>query len=211
MAYGSFVYGQHLYKGVVADVDPPLTTEDYFVERPNWEYGVDVSYFMRTAVRQSRKLVESRKPLRGTFARTERFSVTLKGDDAQDFEHFIEEKHAGIFYIPIFTEPSHPSGSGSLIGLSQFTVTDDLDQFYNLNELTQFVMLIDLLDQVITEVIPYASNTDTDILLDANIAGAFQKETTVVFPCMVAYLSKVSIADRTDDTIEIEMTYKEKF
>jgi hypothetical protein len=215
VAYGSYTYGEHAYKGVPADPDPPLATTEYFVERPNWAYGVDVTYFMRTAVRQSRKYKETRRPLRRKFHRSERFSVTLKGDDARDFEHFIEDKHAGEFYMPIFTEPIHPSGTGSMATLEHFPVSDNLNTYFNLRELTSYAMLIDLLGAVSTEVAPYTDRVLTggdtwNIVLGAAITGEFQKESTVVYPCMVAYLSKIKIVDRTDDVLELEMTYKEK-
>lgn len=214
MAYGSYAYGQYLYKGVPPEVDPPLSTTEFFVERPNWAYGVDVTYYMRTVIQESRKYVEYRKPLRRRFHRTERFSVTLKGDKARDFEHFIEDKHAGIFYLPIFVEPIHPSGAGSMSGLEHFPVSDDLNTYFNLRELTTFVMLVDLLGNVESEVIPYAGRTFTggdtwNVILGTSISGAFQAGSTVVYPCMVAYLSSVNIADRTDDVIEVEMIYRE--
>jgi hypothetical protein len=213
MAYGSYAYGQHNYKGVLEDTDPSLTTSDYFIERPNWIYGVSILFGMRTAINTTRKLIESRRPLRRDFYRVERFTVSLK-DGSQKFEHFVESKHAGIFYLPIFTEPIHPSGTGSMDTLEHFEVEETLPQLFNLRWLTNYVMLIDRKEQVTTQVAPYSKyetiSSGYSIVLASSISGSFQKESTIVYPCMIAYLSNVKIVDRTDDTIEMEMTYREK-
>lgn len=204
--YGSnFDYGDSHYKdeGDVA----PSTGEFYFL--PNWKFPVKLSYSFETPISITRRKYEQRKPLRRIPLRKETFTFT--GDiDYEDVWHYLIEHHAESMTIPIYTEPCIPIGTGSLAGVNSIIV-NDISGYYNLNNLTLYVIVIDRLDIVDAEILLLNNieNGNTINLIDS-ITGAFPRERTVMFPIFEAYLESHRRKDNTDTMTTIEVIFKEQ-
>jgi hypothetical protein len=206
--YGDCVYGTGRYKGRAPVIDPPQSAAYYFSFLPNWEGGIDLSYEYRTTIEESRLNAEQRKSLVDRPYRVQKVSL-LEAADYTDIQNFLESNHGRTFYVPIYSEPMLPIGSGSMAGQSAFTVPNTAE-FYNLRTYPSFVMLIDFVDQIRSEVHAVDSITDTVLTLETAV-GDFEFARCVFYPAMVAYLDAKSITDQTDTVTEMDLTLREWF
>jgi len=214
--YGNnFEYGDSFYKDEASGKNGegwynPDTT---FTFLPNWLFPVKLSYEYNTVISATRRKYEQRKPLRSQLnpQRKHIFTVTEQAVGSERVWNYLISLHADSQAVPIFSEPCLPSGSGSLAGVSVVGVVNPIESYYNLRQLTEFVAVIDRLEEIDTEVIYLDSITaaDREINLDAAIVGAFQREHTVLFPVFQAYLTGNNRDDITDSVANIRIEFTE--
>ena len=178
----------------------------YFL--PNWKFPVSLSYLFKTIITETRTKVEQRKALLPKPIRRESFVVT-ENDTYEEVWNYLIQLHASDLYIPIYTEPCKPSGSGSLIGLFDIPV-NSVWHNYNLRNLTTFVLVIDLRETITAEVhFLGAAITANQITLADAIAGNFQAETTIIYPLFHCYLSSKERKELTDKMTQFNLEFTE--
>jgi hypothetical protein len=207
--YGDSDYGLYLYKGVPPVSDIPLSSNNVLAFLPNWAQAVQVQYLFETVIGQTRRFIEQRKAALPRPRRTLSFLVQ-ESKETTRVEMFLREKHSDFFYVPVYSEPLVPVGAGSMVGLSTVTVPSTVN-LYSLNNLTSFVVLIDIKDPTLREVIPLTTVGGTTLILANTVAGAFDFARTRIFPAMVAYIESKTFADNTAELAGYTIKCTEKY
>ncbi|GAH24768.1 unnamed protein product, partial [marine sediment metagenome] len=57
--------------------------------------------------------------------------------------HYLIQNHDESFLLPLYTEPCRVQGRGNLLG-ANFAIVNDISNYYNLQNYTIYVLLIDL-------------------------------------------------------------------
>lgn len=176
---------------------------------PNWKDKVNIGYTFLTSVKPSKLLKEQRKAFFTDLKRTESFSVDL-ASNADRLFNTLQMGNSVPFYLPIFTEALIPDGVGNLQGLDVIPV-NDFTNYYNLNNLTTQLMLVDLTRAEKSEIVTISSLATPNINLDAVISGLFPLKTTVVYPIMLATCSAKRVSDVTDGVTSYDLEFSEYF
>jgi hypothetical protein len=183
-------------------------TTGLFYFLPNWKFAVSLSYLFKTIISETRTKIEQRKALLPKPIRKESFTVT-ENDTYEEVWNYLIQLHASDLYLPIYTEPCKPSGSGSLIGLFDIPV-NDVWYHYNLRNFTTFVLVIDLREIITAEVhfLGAAVTANLITLADA-IIGDFQEKTTIIYPLLHCYLSSKERKELTDKMTQFNLEFTE--
>jgi len=207
--YGNCVYGEGFYKGVAAAPVVAQSVELYFGFLPNWISPVIMDYSFRTSISKSRKLKEQRKAAIDQARRQTSFRV-LEWKDSPKIQMFLEENHARPIFLPVYTEPIVVSAPDNLQGQNVLT-TGDLSQYFNLDQFTDYIIIIDGLGELDAEVIELSSYTANEVTLAANITGAYTRGRAHIYPAMYAFITGKKMIDETDTIVDYELTFREYY
>jgi len=182
-------------------------TTSLFYFLPNWKFNVSLSYLFKTIITATRPKAEQRKALLPKPIRKENFVVT-DNDTYEELWNYLIQLHASDLYVPIYTEPCKPSGYGSLLGMNDIAV-NDVSANYNLKNLTALVLVIDLREIVTAEVHVLTAVTANQISVADALIGAFQAETTIIYPLFHCYLTQKERRDLTDKMTQFNLEFTE--
>ena len=204
--YGDCVYGEGAYKGVDVAYGP---NDRMFRFLPDWKAGIQFSYYQETVIAKARLLKEQRRPLLNGIKRIQTFEAWNNKINA-GIEVFLKLNHARYIYMPVYVEPVLLEGNGSLNGESSVTAKTSIQYFYNLQSLTDIIMLINLATPSEGTLATLDSITGNfTINLKEPLTIDYLKEQTVLYPCMYGALERVRLTDQVDTITKYKMTIKE--
>lgn len=185
---------------------------DLFEYLPNWKYPVTFENKFIVPISMTEKYVEQRKAFSTTPQRKQKYTITtnVNAEKIWNLLKYFRDKN---FYIPIVIEPILTTGSGSLIGQTTIDTTTILTYHYNLQYLTNYVVLIDMNGVLDAEYYEYDAYATNEVLLneDGPIIGNFQKGQTVIYPLMPVYMVGKRKTDITDKLTKIEIEVEEYY
>ena len=201
----NFAYGNSCYKdeGCVPVVD------GYFYFLPNWKYPVRMKYKFNTIISTTRRKYEQRKALSSKPKRIQSFTVTDNEEHTLIKNYLIYLKSTDLA-LPIYEEPCLPTVDGLLLGLNAVPV-NDISNYFNLQNYTDSVLIIDRRDIVNAEAHLLDSVDGDTINLVIPVAGNFLGAYTVIFPLFNCFLTSHSFDDVTDTMTKFELEFTEKF
>ena len=174
---------------------------------PNWNCEPKVTYSFLTVIAKAKLMTEQRKALLPAIKRSESFTVDIAVNAAR-VQNVLQAGNSVPFYLPIFTEALIPTATGNLNALTTITV-QSFSSYYNLNNLTTYLMLIDLTRTEISEIVTVGSLVNPDLNLTTGVVGTFPAKTTVIYPIMFAACNNKQITDITDKVISYDLNFTE--
>ncbi len=181
-----------------------------FDYEPNWRHELTAEFAFMTIIQASRLLKEQRKPLLATMKRSLECTFDIPQDAFRLF-NVLQAGQAVPFYVPWFTEPILPTGTGNLKGLTNIPVTDFVSNYCTRNLAADF-MLIDVSGAERGEIKTKASFTGTtQITFTQNVAGTFPAASTVIYPVFYATCTGKKLRAATDSYLQYALTFEEYF
>lgn len=220
------IFGDINYLLEVFNVGPPLQDSTYkitvdgveydieisgvrvlpFDLDPNWDDGIKISYAFQSTIFTSRRLNEQRRPL----SVDSWFSIGFNADASKNRSRInfntISYGKDKVFGLPVFTEKIEPSSCSQ--GAYVVYTNDDLTKLYNLNNRTEYIILVDHINGL-AEVKLIDSIEVGAIHLVQPISDDFQQATTYVYPCMFCYLKSFRSLNETNDLAEISVDFEQ--
>lgn len=181
-----------------------------FYMLPNWKYDVTVEYKFMTTISMTRRKVEQRRALHTVPKRLQSFIVTTSENQEMIWNYLLYLRDQNII-MSLYVEPCLPNGSGTLLGDTSIVCTNDLPNYYNLNNLTSRVILMDKRDILKPESRNLASVNNYTINLSNPVVGNFQREYTVIFPMLNCYLTSFKKKSFTDTVAHFTLEFLEMF
>lgn len=173
---------------------------------PNWGAGLQLTYNFRTAMYQTPRFEEQRRPLLDKPYRKERANFLLSATEAHKFFYVISYAHDKVFGVPIYNEmmlaSSIPNGGTTI------TTLTDTSTMYNLNNLSTHVAIVDH-GSGTSEIKEVDSIGANSIDVTQAISGTFDTDTTRIYPVFFALVSSLRKSHATDDVEQIEAEFEE--
>lgn len=181
----------------------------FFEVMPNWLFDVNMKYRFETALTMKRRKAEQRKALRDLPIRILSFTITDNEKHSLIWNYLISI-HASSIYMPLYNEPCKPDGVGSLTGETSVVIQNDISNYYNLRHMTARLVIIDLLEAVDSEILTLERvNRNINELEFSAIGGAFLRESSIIFPLSVMYLTNKDRTDYSDTMSGIKLEFTE--
>jgi len=174
---------------------------------PNWIYSVNLSYNFRTVISLTRRKLEQRKALIVKPQRKLNYIITTNQKGTTILNYLIYLKARNIV-TPIYTEPVLLSINDSLLGRTSLLV-NNISYYFNLNNYTNYIVLIDKRKTLDTEVLTIDSLTADTINITSPVTQNFIGNTTIIYPLFSCYLSNKDFKDITDTMTKIELEFTE--
>ncbi|MCK5605702.1 hypothetical protein KAR91_27655 [Candidatus Pacearchaeota archaeon] len=177
-----------------------------FSFEPNWIQDVSLTYLMQTIISNNRLFVEQRRPLLDEIVREQKFALLVNQIEAQRVINDYSFANEKLLAVPVYQE--HMTTTTAITGATVLAIVEDFTKFYNLNNLSDFVFLLDRATGK-HEVKGVASIGGGNITLDNAVGETLDKASTSIYPAMLATFREVSVAHPTDNIAEISAEFQE--
>ncbi|RLC88916.1 MAG: hypothetical protein DRJ03_01355 [Chloroflexi bacterium] len=176
----------------------------------NWEQRYRIGYTFRTILQSNRKFHEQRRPTWDKPKRDVAYSVWEQGVNIQYARNLIKYGHDKFFMVPLFNEPIFSDRVHGLTGFDHVTADAslDIDHYYNLQNLCDFVMIIDHAS-LATEIKEIDSIVGNIITFTELVTGSFSEDSAMIYPAFVATIDGAIYTSETDDLDEIDLKFVE--
>lgn len=177
-----------------------------FAAPPNWDKAVSMGYAFDTVIATRERFKEQRRPLRLRPARDAGLSLLLEGVDAERILNQLAYGHDKVFGVPIYPEAVFTNDA--LTGQTSFNTANDISQFWNLHNLSQYVMITDheKMQGEIKEVLEVSGST---ISLKIPVNQQFTPAKSVIYPVFFGLLDTPDFSPKTDFLEEIRIGFQE--
>jgi hypothetical protein len=174
---------------------------------PTWEKGIQISYGFETAMFQTDRFEEQRRPLMANPYRTLTATFPIYSRDAHKFFYDLAYGHDKLFGVPIYNEmllvDTITQGSATI------TTSTPTDNMYNLNNLSSYIAVVDH-DNGMAEIKEVSSITPSYTITTTNAMVAdFAADTTRVYPIFFGLIQSVRSGHLTDDVEVVEIEFQE--
>lgn len=157
---------------------------------PNWDRPVKISYTYLTVIGRNRRLVEQRRPLVVTPLRELEAEFLFCFDDQEVFLHDSRSLVNKIIAVPIFSEPATPTAD--IQNLTVINTNETLTNFYNLNNLTKFLLLRATDNNFRGEIKEVSSVAASSITLNVPVVEDFKQGKTIIYPAFIGLMESKS-------------------
>lgn len=173
------------------------------VPEPNWGPGIQINYSFETAMFQTPRFREQRRPLMDTPYRQAYLRYLSYDTEAHRFFYVLAYGHDKIFGVPIYNEMMRASDIPN--GGTVITTTTATTDMYNLNNLCSHIAIVDH-NNNLSEIKEFSSIGTNSITVSQAITGTYNVNTTLIYPVFFASVTSLQKSHATDDveTIEIE-------
>jgi len=170
-----------------------------FSEEPDWKVGVRVSYQFNTVVEVSVRYKEQRRPLLQYPSRAQACKFVFMGfREQQRALSLLKKSHGKVLGVPLYVEPL----TINQLGTDYITVDEDISKYFNLNNLSKYVILIDYANNI-AEAKEIQSIAASTITFKSDIKNSFNLPSSIAYPLMLSYVGKFKIEQ--DSGIEPEL------
>lgn len=179
-----------------------------FTYEHNWASKFALSYNFNTLILQSQKLYEQRRQYYSKPRRDLSINVLEVDSLAERLKNDLRYGQDKVFAVPVYSELSNIDEVGSLQGMTTINTKETLTSYWNLNNNTQFVMLLDLLTCE-GEVKEIGTVGASSLTFAHTITMDLQAAHTVAYPCVVCYLDRKRFKAPTASVVEAVLDFKE--
>jgi hypothetical protein len=173
---------------------------------PNWNNKVNIEMHFDTVMERNRYFVEQRRPLRYKPYYKFTFSLQAEGVDAQKLKQSLAYGHDKVFGVPVYTEQLHPSADFN--SSSTIQTSNDLTDFWNLNNLAEYVVIIDH-TTLLAEIKELASVSANQIVCSIPVTNTFTWQRSVVYPVVMCTGDSFTMRPESDDVWTSDLSFVE--
>lgn len=219
------------YNMTVFELGPPIQDSDYIftvgaevfllqvlgerlqelnsIFEPNWKDPVKFSYDFYTVIFRNKVFKEQRRPLYNNVLRAQEASFLVNEADFERAHNILKRAHTDVFFVPIFHElltPTNPlQGSGFI------NATEDIEDYYNLMNFTDTLLIKSRIDTTLNE---YAEIDSFNIglnriILASPIVNNYVLSQTVVIPVFKGRLAGFKPRYHTGKVITFSLQFSE--
>ena len=189
-----------------AEIDDSFTHVPFYFE-PNWASEVNFSYTFNTAMGSSQqRFGEQRRAILEWPKRNQKANFLLDAVENNEITNLLSYAHDQILGVPIYHERFRTTTA--LLGATTIEIVEDISEYWNLQNLTEFLLLIDRGsgEAAVKEI---SSINGQDIELVYAIASDLAAGDTVIFPLFLGYTEQVKPRNVTPNIVELELEFKE--
>jgi hypothetical protein len=173
---------------------------------PNWGQDVRTSYEFQTVMYNTPRLHEQRRALQEIAHRKLSFEFNLERIEHQRTFNRVAYGHDKIFGVPIYSEKMYVTAATA--GTNIIDVSNSNEFMWNMQNRTQFIILMDHEDQVV-EIKEILTVTDYQIVLKTNIVETFELSKTYCYPCLFCTVSAAKYNEKTSHVQIANLDFKE--
>ena len=219
------------YNATVYELGPPDQDTDYFftvgsdifrldilgqrlqeldsIFEPNWKDPVKFSFDFYTVIFRNHVFKEQRRPLYNNVLRAQEASFLVNEADFERAHNILKRSHGEVFFVPIFNEILTPTNT--LQGSGFINPTEDIEDYYNLMNFTDTLLIKSRIDTTLNE---YASIDSLNvglnrIILESPIVNAYVNSQTVIIPILLGRLEGFKPRYYTDKVAAFSLQFSE--
>lgn len=172
----------------------------------DWAEDFTITYGYESAIYKTEKFSEQRRPLRSKCWRELDVLVVNSGFGAGRIFNILEYGKDKLFGVPVYNEPMYPE----ILISGEYTATlkNSTADLYNLNELSEYVIVLDALTYK-AEIKKIDTISDYEIEFVNSISNDFATGRTVIYPCLIATITNSSYASYNDELTATKITFGE--
>lgn len=171
-----------------------------FPYEPKWAHGVKISYNFSTVVTRAKTHKEQRRPLQHKMFREQSAQyVFLDYLESTKAQNTLAYGHGKVLGIPIYTEIIVPTST--LLGATVITTSTTLSELWNLQNLTDFILIID--SAGLYELKEIDSIGSSSITVTRAIEIACDKDTSLIYPIFLSSLESCKFTHHSGYNPEI--------
>lgn len=181
-----------------------------FPHEPNWSGGIKLAYNFQTVVTRARTHKEQRRPMLDRMFREESATfVFLDYLEATKAQNRLAYGHGKVLGIPIYTEPIIPSSG--LFGNTVISTLTSLAYLWNLQNLTDFVIIIDFVNYLY-EVKELQAIGVNSLTFKKMVSVNLDKDSSTIYPIFLSSLESMKFTHHSGydpEISEYQATFKE--
>lgn len=175
---------------------------------PNWDADLEIAYEFNTTIYSNEELYEQRRALTKESWLNIKASYDTSGLKSRRHHNSIIYGHDKVFGVPIYHEKMIPTSvpqSGSII-----TVAEDFTYYYNLNNRSDYVIIVDHMNELseIKEVSALNAGLK-QITVVQPISESFDVSTTFIYPCSFCIIKSFRGNMQTDKFDALMLNFRE--
>jgi len=179
---------------------------------PNWAKDVQIKYGFETVLNQTERFAEQRRPLTDEPQLSCSVTFLVYGDEGKRFFYELSYAHDKLFGVPVYNEmviPTTIPQGGTTIDVP----AEAIDYFYYLNNLAEYVAIIDhttgttelkLIDSVNKD------PTNTIVTVE-DISNTFNTNRTRLYPLFIGLVQRVKFNEHTEEHDTVTVDFLEYF
>lgn len=171
----------------------------------NWDSQFEIEYKYNTMIASSLSLYEQRGPLYSQIRRKARVQGWAS---SSSFLRNVSSLSSRVLGTAIFSEPMTFNMTGSLSGFTSLTIHEDVSYYYNLLNLTSFLVIYNTVkDKPL--LVGYSGRSGYSIILDSPLTVSWNAEDCILYPIMAGLSSSLNLEELTTDVARLEFEMDE--